>query len=119
MSYDSQYNLNTDTSWTRRAESIPQGDDRAALLQAARDGDCARIRAYVENGTDVDATDASGWTPLFWAVRNRHVKAVAELITLGADINAEARNGQTAIYVAVKAGSPLILSLLSKPGLRK
>ncbi|MDI1226493.1 MAG: ankyrin repeat domain-containing protein [bacterium] len=111
------YDLNTDNVWTRRSDaSVSQGFESIALLRAARDGDATKIRVLVETGADADAADENGWTPLFWAIKNRHVKAVAELIIAGASINAESRNGLTPLSLAVKTGSPLIISLISQAG---
>ncbi len=111
------YDLNTDTVWTRRSDaSATPGFESIALFRAAKDGDAAKIRVLVESGADTEAADENGWTPLFWAIKNRHVKAVAEFITSGAAINAESRNGLTPLSLAVKVGSPLIISLISQAG---
>lgn len=111
------YDLNTDTVWTRRSDaSATPGFESIALFRAAKDGDATKIRVLVESGADAETADENGWTPLFWAIKNRHVKAVAELITSGAAINAESRNGLTPLSLAVKVGSPLIISLISQAG---
>lgn len=116
MSYDALYTLNSDTLWTRRGEGLAAGeaDDSAALFRAAKDGDASKIRILVENGADIDAIDNQGWTPLFWAIKNRHVKAAAELLTAGADVEVEARNGWTPAALATKTGSPLIIDLITR-----
>lgn len=49
-------------------------------------------------------------------MRNRHVKAAAELVIAGARVDIEAHNGQTPLYLAVKGGSPLIIGLVAKAG---
>jgi ankyrin repeat protein len=111
------YDLNTDTVWTRRSDaSVSQGFESIALFRAAKEGDATKIRVLVESGADAESTDENGWTPLFWAIKNRHVKAVAELITAGASLKSEARNGLTPLALAVKTGSPLIISLVSQTG---
>ncbi len=110
------YQLNTDHAWTRRAEGLVQPHDASvdSLVQAAKDGDAQKIRALVEAGADVDHADANGWTPLFWTIKNRHIKAAAELVTAGARVNREARNGWTPLSLAVKSGSPLIITLITQ-----
>lgn len=115
MSYDSYQNINTDADWTKRGEGVAIADS-GALIRAAKEGDAAKIRVLVEEGADIDWKDANGWTALFWAVRNRHVKAAAELVIAGADTGIEAHNGLTPLYLAVKGGSPLIISIVAKAG---
>lgn len=111
------YDLNTDTVWTRRSDaSVTPGFESMALLRAAKEGDATKIRVLVESGADAEAADENGWTPLFWAIKNRHVKAVAELIIAGASLTAESRNGLTPLSLAVKTGSPLIITLISQAG---
>lgn len=93
-----------------------QAQDPAALLRAAESGDARLIRRLLENGADINISDAQGWTPLMKAAKNHHLKAVAELITSGANLNAETRNGWNALSIAVKAGSPQIIALLASTG---
>ncbi|HYD17423.1 MAG TPA: ankyrin repeat domain-containing protein [Patescibacteria group bacterium] len=109
--------LNTDTLWTRRSDAAPSSSfETVALLRAAREGDTGKIRLLVETGADVDSADENGWTPLFWAIKNRHVKTVAEFIINGASLKSEARNGLTPLSLAVKTSSPLIISLVTRAG---
>ena len=43
--------------------------------------------ALVDNGADVNARDARGWTPLMWAGANGRAEIVRLLLALGADVN--------------------------------
>jgi len=115
MSYDAYNNINTDNDWTKRGEGLAIADN-GALIRAAKEGDAAKIRILIGDGADIDWQDANGWTALFWAVRNCHVKAAAELVIAGADTAIEAHNGLTPLYLAVKGGSPLIINIIAKAG---
>ena len=42
-----------------------------ALMKAAYLGDTAKVRELAEDGADLDATDAYGWTAVRYAVRNK------------------------------------------------
>ncbi|MFN7114827.1 MAG: ankyrin repeat domain-containing protein [Alphaproteobacteria bacterium] len=90
--------------------------DHGAVLRAAETGDLRTLRRLIEDGADINAGDAHGWTPLMKAAKNHHLKAVAELITAGAKLNAETRNGWNALSIAVKAGSPQIIALIAAAG---
>lgn len=118
MSYNATFTLRklppAEAQWTR--ESTGDVLTPTALLRAAKQGEAARIRALIEAGAKVDAPDPDGWTPLFWAIKNRHVKAAAELIVSGARLDIEARNGLTPLALAVKSGSPLIIDLITRAG---
>ena len=51
------------------------------------------IRALVQNGADVDATDKNGATPLFRAIRCRSYIAVKTLMELGSDMRSTNSRG--------------------------
>lgn len=109
---------NAPTKRTAPFAPVPSGyaPDRGAVLRAAEAGDVRQLRRLIENGADINAADAQGWTPLMRAAKNHHLKAVAELITAGANLQAETRNGWNALSIAVKAGSPQIIALLASAG---
>jgi len=109
---------NAPTKRTAPFAPVPSGyaPDRGAVLRAAEAGDVRQLRRLIENGADINAADAQGWTPLMRAAKNHHLKAVAELITAGAHLQAETRNGWNALSIAVKAGSPQIIALLASAG---
>ncbi len=80
------------------------GDKASLLLDAAKRGDAARIRALVRGGADAAATDADGWTALMFAAIKGHDAAVKALIDAGAPLNAQARDGASALMLAAFMG---------------
>lgn len=63
----------------------PLPDTSAPIVDAARLGKEARVRAYLP--ADVNAANRMGETALMWAVRTRRRKLVALLLAAGADPN--------------------------------
>ena len=59
---------------------VPQPPD-ISIHDAAWNRNFEAVKQHLEAGTDVNAKDKSGWTPLFSAVINRH-KEMAELRSL-------------------------------------
>lgn len=71
------------------------------VLEAAKSGDVAALRALVEAGADLNVKDdAQGWTPLMWATNQGHTEAAVFLIESGADVNAKPETCTTALMVA-------------------
>lgn len=71
------------------------------VLDAAKSGDVGALRALAEAGADLNVRDdAQGWTPLMWAINQGHTEAAVFLIESGADVNAKAETGTTALMVA-------------------
>lgn len=85
-----------------------------ALIMAATRGNTADIRKLLKDGADINAADSSGFTPLMYAVKNRNLKAVADLIAAGADLALETRNRKSIYALAIETGNPTIIALLSK-----
>lgn len=85
-----------------------------ALITAATRGNTADIRKLLKDGADINAADSSGFTPLMHAVKNRNLKAVADLIAAGADLALETRNRKSIYALAIETGNPTIIALLSK-----
>jgi len=57
------------------------------LFEAARSGDLATVRALIESGAEVDASDDARRTPLFVAVKQGHLDVARCLLEAGADPN--------------------------------
>jgi ankyrin repeat protein len=109
------------------------------LISAARKGDSKRVRALLNAGAKVDATDAesaevpsglsfayregglknfeeSDWnlgrTALMWATRNGHVEIVRLLVESGSDVNAKDKVGLTPLMLAVINGHVELVRIL-------
>jgi ankyrin repeat protein len=100
---------------------IPVADARGAaatpLLEAARRGDAAAIRALLAKRPElVNGADADGTTPLHWAADLDDVVAAELLIRAGADVKAANRYGVTPLYSAALNGNAAMLELLLAAG---
>lgn len=84
---------------------VPDGSDPVALanwlFDLAREGDAARLAAYVDAGAPVDLTDAEGNTLLMLAAYHDQASVVRELVARGADANALNGRGQSPLAGAV------------------
>ena len=87
-------------------------DERApALLEAAANGDAARVRDLIAQGAPLEARDAQGNTPLLRATQGNHAQAAGALIAAGADVNAQNRMQDSAYLLAGAQGYREILEL--------
>lgn len=81
---------------TPSAPSIGQASDATEglfdLAKGGRDDDYAVMRLIVR-GADVNARDAQGRTPLFYAVQQHHLEMVKALVFKGADTGVTDREG--------------------------
>lgn len=88
------------------------------VIEAISDGDLNIVKRYVENGGDIEASDADvdceGNTPLIWAawagVENK--KICKYLLEHGANVHATDNDGCTALHLA----GPKIVNLLLDHG---
>ncbi len=85
------------------ADTIKAGDRRAALAMIAR-------------GTDVNAAQADGTTPIHWASYQVDVDLVKQLLAKGAKANVKNNFGATPLAEAVKVGNLQIVTLLLDAG---
>jgi ankyrin repeat protein len=84
------------------------------------------LKALIDAGADVNATDNDGATPLMWAAyetmwgdgepRANNNGFLGILIQAGADINAKDKNGRTALSFAAENNKPEIASILLAAG---
>jgi hypothetical protein len=115
-----------------QARSGGQGND-VALIIAAEAGDTERVRNLLDQGTNVDVDVFKGTTPLMMAAqgpggedapalsgeqRTAHENVVQLLLQRGANVNAVAHDGNTALGNAVRRGNTTIAKILLDAGAR-
>ncbi|CAB3833448.1 hypothetical protein LMG26846_01091 [Achromobacter insuavis] len=88
----------------------------AALLQAAGDGDAARVQALLARGAPLEARDADGNTPLLRATLANAEAAASVLIQAGADVNAKNAMQDSAYLYAGARGHNGILAQTLRHG---
>jgi ankyrin repeat protein len=66
-----------------------------SIHDAAEEGNIKAVKQHLAAGTDVDAKDMNGETPLNWAAYNGHKEIAELLIANGADVNAADKYGET------------------------
>lgn len=96
------------------------GDDgHSALHTAAMRGDGAVLRAMLDRGAEVNHRCKKKTTPLMWAANRDFLDAVRLLAESGADLNAQDKDGQTALmYTSKPEVAALLLSLGADPRVR-
>ena len=77
-----------------KAESPTTKASGTSICDAVEEGNIEAVKQHLSTGTDVNAKDAGGFTPLHWAVFG-HKELFALLIDAGADVNAQDNWGAT------------------------
>ncbi len=77
---------------------VSKGVDLPALHLAACVGDLARVKALVEQGTNVDAKDQLGWTPFYWATCLGRTEVAKFLVAKGPAFRWWRRTPSTPLY---------------------
>ena len=86
--------------------------ERPAVIDAARNGDRAALRALIEKKADVNQPDADGATALHWAAYRDDVESVDLLVAAGANVNAANDLGATPLWNASTNGVAVTKRLL-------
>ena len=90
--------------------------DLPPVVEAAKNGDEAALRALVEEGVDVNATAGDGSTALLWASHRDLPESVELLIEAGADVNRANDLGATPLWAAGENGGVAVVELLLDAG---
>src|SRR6201999_4407432 len=72
--------------------TIPSSGE-TVLMTASRTGKTEPVRALIEAGARVDATDRKGQTALMWAADEDHAEVITLLVQSGADLHARLKSG--------------------------
>src|SRR5687768_11215537 len=86
--------------------------ERPAVIDAARSGDRAALRALIQKKADVNQPDADGATALHWAAHRDDLESVDLLVAAGANVNAANDLGATPLWVASTNGVAVSKRLL-------
>jgi len=92
------------------------GQDGLRLVEAARNGDAAAVRALVEVHAPVDATQPDGATALHWAVHRDDLDIADVLLRADADANATNELGVAPLSLACTNGSATMVEKLLAHG---
>ena len=95
---------------------VSKGADLSSFHGAACVGDLARVKAFVQQGTDINTKDEMNWTALYWAASTGQQDVAEYLIAKGADVGARAEDSSTPLHKAAKAGDRKIVELFISKG---
>jgi len=82
------------------------------LMQAACQGDLAKVELALSRGDDVNWKMEWGLTALMWAADQGHTAIAQTLLAHGADVNAQNDAGLTALMLAAREGRLGMVKLL-------
>ena len=87
------------------------------VVDAARAGDVAAVRALLKQGGDVNAAQGDGMTALHWAAQQGNAQLVSMLLSAGANVRATTRLGDyTPLHLASQAGHASTVAALIAVG---
>ena len=74
--------------------------DRSKLHYAANNGSSLLVLKLINDGIDINAQDAIGWTPLHFAAQNSHFAIIDLLLEYNANPNLHDKQGNGPLWVA-------------------
>jgi ankyrin repeat protein len=90
----------------------PVTDLRLSQHPYSEQGHSKAVHLLINSGAEVNATDASGWTPLMMAMGAGEMEVVRLLLDAGANVNASDNDGRTAMHWARENGHYEVAELL-------
>jgi uncharacterized protein len=91
-------------------------DERLAIVDAAKRGDAAAVRALVEKKANVNTAAADGTTALHWASYHDDLETAELLIRAGAKVSAATDLGVTPLWTASQNTSAAMVRKLLEAG---
>jgi len=88
----------------------------ATLVEAAKSGDAAAVKALLQANADGNSAEADGTTALHWAVRRGDLATVDLLLMAGAKASTANRYGVTPLYLASANGDAVTVARLLDAG---
>jgi len=98
--------------WSLGAAAPPE----RGLVESARTGDLAAVRAALTRGQKATVTTPDGTTALHWAAHREDVAMVDLLLRADANVKAANRYGATPLSQAAAHGNPHVIRRLLKAG---
>lgn len=91
---------------------------RTELMNAVIDGDDARVRRLLDEGTEPDDVDKAGWCALHFAAQDCSQKLVKMLVNAGSNLELRDRHGNTPLWRATSnyKGAAEVISTLLEAG---
>jgi ankyrin repeat protein len=90
--------------------------ERPAVIDAAKSGDRAALRALIAKKADVNQPEGDGATALHWAAYRDDLESVKLLLTAGAKVNAANDLGATPLWNACTNGGASVAKRLLEAG---
>ena len=87
-----------------------------SIYIATSTGNIEAVKQHLAAGTDVNAKNSYGWTPLYYAASEGHKEITELLIAKGADVDAGDRDNITPLRGAIYDGHIEIIELLISSG---
>lgn len=103
-----------DTVTANRPEEMKSLDEQ--LIDAARNGDTAAVRKWLEQGANIDAQDDSGKTAVMAATVGNHAETVKALIDRGANLDIRDNRSDNPLLYAGAEGLLDIVKLAIEAG---
>jgi ankyrin repeat protein len=96
--------------------AVHAGAPTDSLVEAAKDGNAAGVKAALALHADVNSAEPDGSTALEWAVRNDDIESVSLLLKAGADPKLANRYGVTPLSLACTNGDAVVIAKLLDAG---
>ena len=89
------------------------GCGASSVWQDVQNGDTDKVQSQIESGADVDARDALGRTPLYYAIYKKHPEIIGLLVRSGANVNMKHKADKTPLHMAAELGDTPTVRLLT------